>query len=200
MPEHQGLSQRFRCRVAKHSLGSPVPVGDAHHTRKMGLACQLGIERYLKAGQSDATGNTIDLAGRRKDVTEFPLELLLANGGGDDYVLFTAIVRDVTKRKRAEEARLLLLDGVKDRAIYMLDPEGRVASWNPEAERIKGYRAEEIIGQDLSRFYIPEDIERGKPRHGLSVATTQGRFEDEGWRVRKDGSRFWADVVITPLK
>jgi len=166
----------------------------------MGSAWRQAIERYLKARQADAMENTIELAGRRKDATEFPLELSLARGGDDGCILFTAIVRDITRRKRAEEARRLLLDGVKDIAIYMLDPGGRVASWNPETERIKGYQAEEIIGQDLSRFHTPEDIERGKPRHGLSVAATQGRFEEEGWLVRKDGSRFWAGVVITPLK
>jgi len=180
--------------TAAEAVGEPLAL-------IMGPACQQGIERYLrylKAGQS--LGNTIELAARRKDATEFPLELSLATGGDDDCILFTAIVRDITKRKRAEERQRLLLDGVKDRAVYMLDPAGRVASWNPEAERIKGYQAEEIIGQDLSRFYTPEDVERGKPQHGLSVAATQGRFEEEGWLVRKDGSRFWAGVVITPLK
>ena len=190
-------AERMFGHTAAEALGQPLLLVIPE---RLGLACQQGIERYLKAGRSDAIGNTIELAGRRKDATEFPLELSLANGGGDDCVLFTAIMRDITKRKRAEEAQLLLLDGVKDRAIYMLDPEGRVASWNPEAERIKGYQAEEIIGQDLSRFHTPEDIERGKPRHGLSVAATQGRFEEEGWLVRKDGSRFWAGVVITRLK
>jgi PAS domain S-box-containing protein len=91
----------------------------------------------------------------------------------------------------------LLVDSVQDYAIFMLDADGRVATWNPGAERIKGYRAEEIIGQHFSRFYAPEDLERGKPDAELKVASTTGRFEDEGWRVRKDGSRFWASLVIT---
>jgi PAS domain S-box-containing protein len=189
-------AERMFGYTAAEAVGKPLVL-------IMGPACQQGIERYiryLKAGQTDAMGNTIELAGRRKDAAEFPLELSLARGGDDDCILFTAIIRDITKRKRAEEARRLLLDGVKDRAIYMLDPAGRVASWNQEAERIKGYEAEEIIGQDLSRFYTPEDVERGKPQHGLKVAAAQGRFEEEGWLVRKDGSRFWAGVVITPLK
>ena len=186
-------AERMFGYTAAEAMGKPLVL-------VMGSACQQGIERYLKAGQADAIGNTIELAGRRKDATEFPLELSLASGGADDCLLFTAIMRDVTKRKRAEEEQRLLLDGVKDRAIYMLDPAGRVASWNPEAERIEGYQAEEIIGQDLSRFRIPEDVERGKPQHGLNVAATQGRFEEEGWRVRKDGSRFWAGVVITPIR
>src|SRR5256885_9617104 len=82
----------------------------------------------------------------------------------------------------------------------MLDPQGVVASWNAGAERIKGYQAQEIVGQHFSRFYPTEDVERGKPAYELKVATELGRYEDEGWRVRKDGSRFWANVVITALR
>jgi PAS domain S-box-containing protein len=98
------------------------------------------------------------------------------------------------------EVLSLLVDAVKDYAIILLGPDGRVASWNPGAERIKGYRAEEIIGQHFSCFYADEDIERGKPERELTVAAAQGRLEDEGWRVRKDGSRFWANVVLTALR
>lgn len=113
----------------------------------------------------------------------------------------------VTEGKQAAEALRqsaehfhLLVDAVKDCAIFILDPDGRVASWNAGAERIKGYRAEEIIGQHFSCFYVEEDIERGKPAQELEAAAAQGRFEDEGWRVRKDGVRFWANVMITPLR
>jgi PAS domain S-box-containing protein len=115
--------------------------------------------------------------------------------------------RESTELKQAEEvfqqrAEMfgLLVEAVKDYAIFMLGPDGRVASWNPGAERIKGYRAEEIIGRHFSCFYTDEDIERGKPGNELTIAATQGRLEDEGWRVRKDGSRFWAHVFITALK
>ena len=94
----------------------------------------------------------------------------------------------------------LLVDAVKDYAIIMLGPDGRVASWNPGAERIKGYRAEEIIGRHFSCFYSDEDIERGKPERELTMAAAQGRLEDQGWRVRKDGSRFWASVIIVALR
>ena len=94
----------------------------------------------------------------------------------------------------------LLVDALKDYAIIMLGPDGRVAGWNPGAERIKGYRAEEIIGQHFSRFYLDEDIECGKPERELTIAATQGRLEDQGWRVRKDGSRFWASVIIIALR
>ena len=90
--------------------------------------------------------------------------------------------------RRSEERFRLLVESVRDYAIFMLDPEGRVLTWNAGAERIKGYRADEIIGQHFSRFYPPEAGDF--PAHELRVAAAEGRFEDEGWRVRKDGSRF----------
>jgi len=118
-----------------------------------------------------------------------------------------ALQEDIAGRKTAEgrlqesEMRFrLVIDSVIDYAIIMLDPKGRIASWNAGAERIKGYRAEEIIGQHFSRFYPPEDLARSKPQYELEVASAEGRFEDEGWRLRKDGSRFWANVVITALR
>ena len=94
----------------------------------------------------------------------------------------------------------LLLEGIKDYAIYMLDTEGHVASWNAGAATIKGYSAEEILGCHFSCFYTVEDIDGGKPDHALQVAASTGRYEEQGWRVRKDGSRFWAEVVITALR
>jgi PAS domain S-box-containing protein len=93
----------------------------------------------------------------------------------------------------------LLVESVREYAIFMLDPAGYVATWNLGAERIKGYSAEEVIGQHFSIFYCQEDIARGWPEHELKVAVAEGRFEDEGWRVRKDGSLFWANVIITAL-
>ena len=117
------------------------------------------------------------------------------------------ISEDITERRQKEEAlrvseeRIrLMVEGVKDYAILMLDPEGHVVSWNAGAERIKGYRADEIIGRHVSVFYPQEDVEAGKPGRVLSAAAAEGRFEDEGWRVRKDGSRFWANVVVTPIR
>ena len=102
--------------------------------------------------------------------------------------------------RRNEEQLRLLVSGVTDYAIFMLDPKGHVITWNAGAERVKGYSAFEILGQHFSRFYSPEDIERGKPDLELKIAAEQGRVEDEGWRVRKDGSRFRANVVITALR
>ncbi len=102
---------------------------------------------------------------------------------------------------RASEERLrLLLGSVRDYAIYMLDPTGHVVSWNPGAEQIKGYRAEEIIGEHFSRFYVPEDVAAGRPEAALRTAAAEGRYEEENWRIRKDGSRIWADVVITAVR
>ena len=94
----------------------------------------------------------------------------------------------------------LLVQSVTDYAIYMLDPTGVVVSWNAGAERFKGYRADEIIGQHFSRFYTVEERQAGVPARALATADTEGRFEAEGWRVRKDGTLFWANVVIDPIR
>src|SRR6201997_1049701 len=114
--------------------------------------------------------------------------------------------RDTAQRRRADEALReseervrLLVDGVRDYAVLMLDPAGRIASWNQGAERIKGYKADEILGCHFSCFYPPEDVQNGKPEHELKTAIAEGRYEEEGWRIRKDGTRFWANVVITAL-
>ena len=99
---------------------------------------------------------------------------------------------------RASEERFrLLVEGVRDYAIFMLDTEGRVTTWNLGAERIKGYEAEEIIGEHFSTFYTDRDVERGHPDEELRIAAAEGRYEEEGVRVRKDGSTFWANVLIT---
>ena len=102
--------------------------------------------------------------------------------------------------KASEERFRLLVDGVKDYAITMLDAEGRVVSWNSGAERIKGYRADEIIGRHCSCFLTEEDIQLGRPAQDLEGAASSNRAEWEGWRVRKDGSRFWANVVLTAVR
>ncbi|WP_410635668.1 PAS domain S-box protein [Amycolatopsis sp. cmx-4-83] len=119
---------------------------------------------------------------------------------------FGKVTRDVSDRRAAEvalreseERFRLLVQSVVDYAIFVLDPQGRISSWNAGAERIKGYRVEEIIGQHFSVFYPAEDVAAGKPAWELEVAAAEGRLEDEGWRVRKDGTRFWANVVITAL-
>ncbi len=118
-----------------------------------------------------------------------------------------ALVEEVSERKQAEvalreseERFRLLVEGVKDYAIFLLDPDGCVASWNSGAERITGYRAEEILGKHFSRFFSSDDVTRGKPERELRIALADGRIEDDGWRVRKDGTKFWANVVLTALR
>lgn len=137
----------------------------------------------------------------RKDGTRFWANVIVTAVYDDNKKLigFSKISRDLTERKQAEQRFRLLVESVKDYGIFMLDPNGIVSSWNAGAESIKGYRAEEIIGKHFSIFYPEEDIKRGKTEMELREAIKHGRFEDEDWRIKKDGSRFWANVIITPV-
>ncbi len=145
----------------------------------------------------------------RKDGTRFWANVVITALRDKDGTLrgFGKVTRDLTERKKgedilreSEERFRLLIEEVRDYAIFMLDPEGYVQSWNKGAEAIKGYKADEIIGKHFSMFYPEDEIQRDKPGFELKVAAEVGRFEDEGWRIRKDGTRFWANVVITALR
>jgi PAS domain S-box-containing protein len=184
-------------------LGQPVEILIPEQFRKQHLQHRGD---YAVSPRARPMGIGLELSGRRKDGTVFPVEISLSPLDEGEDALFTAAIRDVTDGKRADEALRLseerfrrLVEEVKDYAIFMLDAQGRVASWNVGAEKIKGYKAEEVIGRYFSLFYPSEDIEAGKPDEELKVAAAEGRVEDEGWRIRKDGSRFWASVVITAL-
>jgi PAS domain S-box-containing protein len=162
------------------------------------------LERAAREGHVEDEGWRV-----RKDGSQFwaRVTITAVKDASGKIVGFGKVTRDLTEQKRtesalrrSEERSRLFVEAVQDYAIFMLDPEGRISSWNTGAERIKGYAASEIIGQHFSRFYPEEDIRAGKPRWELEVAIQEGRFEDEGWRVRKDGSRFWANVMITPVR
>jgi formate hydrogenlyase transcriptional activator len=164
-------------------------------------------ETYQTSPHRRPMGAGLELAARRKDGSEFPVDIMLSplddQGGGATI----SVIRDATNRKKYEaELRLreeqfrLLVESIKDYAIFMLDADGRIISWGPGAERTNGFSAEEVLGKDYSMLFAPEEIERGLPRAEMHRAALLGRTEDEGWRVRKDGTRFWANIVTTAIR
>jgi PAS domain S-box-containing protein len=176
---------------------------DAEHLRMLrehGLRSALMVPIPGREGPLGAIVLTTAESGRRlaEDDLNLAEELARRAGSAIENARLHAAVAEAAAR--SEEALGLLIDGVRDYAIVRLDPEGNVESWNKGAERIEGYSAHDIVGNHFSTFYTPEDIARGHPERELEVAARDGRYEEEGWRVRRDGSRFWANVIITALR
>ena len=196
-------ARRFKGYEADEIIGqhfSRFYTPEEHEQQIPGLA----LETAEREGRFEIEGWRV-----RKDGSRFWANVVIdpIRDPGGALVGFAKVTRDLTDRRaaeaelRASEERFrLLVQSVTDYAIYMLDPEGRVSSWNAGAERFKGYSADEIMGQHFSRFYTEEDLEAGIPRIALETASREGRFEAEGWRKKKDGSKFWASVIIDPIR
>jgi PAS domain S-box-containing protein len=196
-------AQRFKGYSANEIIGQNFSRFYREQDRAEGLP-QRALQIAATQGNFEAEGWRV-----RKDGSTFWAHVVIdpvrdANG---ELVGFAKITRDLSERreaqetlKRSEEQFRLLVQSVTDYAIFMLDPEGNVTSWNAGAHRIKGYAPAEIIGEHFSRFYTDADRANDEPRIALETARRAGRFSKEGWRVRKDGTRFWASVVIDPIR
>jgi len=206
-------------RVQVHNMGAippalvprifePLTGGQRRRDRSQGLGLGLFITHRI----AEAHGGAVEVSSNETDGTTFTLsvprvaeavaaEAALSHGptaAPGENVNLAALAQD---QLRETQTRFrLLVEAVKDYAIFMLDPSGRVVTWNAGAERIKGYAAREILGHHFSEFYDDEEVRSGKCERELEEAARDGRFEDEGWRIRKDGTKFWANVVITALR
>ncbi len=196
-------AQRFEGYEASEIIGAHFSCFYSEEDRLAGVP-QRALETAMREDKFEGEGWHI-----RKDGTRFWAHALIdpIREPSGKHVGFTMIARDLTEHKiaqealrRSEEEFRILVQSVTDYAIYMLDPEGHITNWNAGAERIKGYSAKEIIGEHFSRFYTDEDRDAQLPQRGLAIAAQEGRFEKEGWRVRKDGTRFWANVVIGAIR
>ncbi|AJC81668.1 sensor histidine kinase/response regulator hybrid protein (plasmid) [Rhizobium etli bv. phaseoli str. IE4803] len=196
-------AQRFKGYKPSEILGEHFSRFYVEEDRAAGIP-ERALATAIEQGRFEGEGWR-----QRKDGSRFWAHVVIdpIRRPSGELIGFAKITRDLTERRAAENAIRQseeqfrrLVQGVSDYAIYMLDPEGNVSSWNFGAERIKGYRPEEIIGRHFSTFYTPEDRAAGLPETALRVARAEGRFEREGWRVRKDGTRFWASIVVDVIK
>lgn len=184
-PESEVLGQHFSMFYTPEDRNSSKPEEELRTAREQG--------KYEEEGWR-----------MRKNGTRFWANVVLTPVFGSDGTLrgYAKVTRDVSQRRLLEETERkmrVLIGSVKDYAIFMLDPTGHIASWNPGAERFKGYTEQEIVGKHFSIFYTQEDLDSGKPARELEIAVATGKYEEEGWRLRKDGSRFWANVLITSM-
>jgi PAS domain S-box-containing protein len=196
-------ARRFKGYEAREIIGQHFSRFYTDEDKRDGLPARA-LKTAQREGKFESEGWRV-----RKDGTRFwafvVIDPIRAEDGG--LIGFAKITRDLTERRAAEqqlklseEKFRLLVQGVTDYAIYMLDPEGRVTNWNLGAQRIKGYLPSEIIGKHFSQFYLDADREAGEPDRAIETAAREGRFEKEGWRLRKDGTRFWAHVVIDSIR
>ena len=210
MLDRQGVVTSWNPGAERFKGYSPAEIIGQHFSRfyteedrALGVP-EMAIRKARDEGRFEAEGWRL-----RKDGSRFWASVIIdpIRTPSGDLIGYAKVTRDLTERKladeelrRSEERFRLLVQSVTDYAIYMLSPEGHVSSWNAGAERFKGYSADEIMGQHFSRFYREEDRSAGVPQTALQTALREGRFEAEGWRVRKDKSHFWASVVIDPVR
>src|SRR5688572_3632835 len=195
-------ARRFKGYEPEEIIGRHFSTFFTEEDRAAGVP-QHALETAAREGRFEAEGWRV-----RKDGTRFWVNAVLDPIVGPEGKLigFAKITRDDTEKREAQQALLeserrfrTLVQGVKDYALYMIDPNGFVSNWNTGAEAIKGYKADEIIGRHFSRFYTDEDRAAGEPQRALATAVAEGKYEKEAWRLRKDGSRFYANVVLDPI-
>ncbi len=196
-------AERIKGFQKEEVTGKHFSIFYTEEDREAGLP-QRALETARREGKYEAEGWRV-----RKDGTRFWASVVIdaIKDESGKQIGFAKITRDMTDKRATQQALLeaerrfrILVEGVTDYAIFMLDTEGCVTNWNAGAQRIKGYKPEEIVGQHFSRFYSAEDQKKGVPKKALETARKTGRYEAEGWRVRKDGTRFWALVVIDAIR
>jgi PAS domain S-box-containing protein len=195
-------AERFKGYAADEIIGQHFSRFYTPEDQATGLPAQA-LQTALREGKFESEGWRV-----RKDGTRFWTSVVIdaiydTNG---EHIGFAKVTRDVTEQRQAQQALheseqrfRMLVQGVTDYAIYMLSPAGEVTNWNAGAQRIKGYTAEEVVGTSFARFHTSEDRDAGLPQVALATAAKEGRFEREGWRMRKDGSKFWAHVIIDAI-
>ena len=195
-------AQRFKGYQAHEIIGKHFSIFYTPEDQAAGVPARA-LRTVLEEGRFEAEGWRM-----RKDGARFWASVVIdpIRDNSGRLIGFAKVTRDMTERKAAQEALReseerfrLLVQGVTDYAIYMLSPDGLITNWNAGAERIKGYTHDEVVNTHFSRFYTEEDQQKGMPQKGLATAVQTGRFEAEGWRVRRDGTRFWAHVVIDAI-